>query len=388
MKQDYECIVLGLGGIGSGAAYWLSKQLGDSVLGIEQFELGHSRGGSQDHSRIIRHSYHSPDYVRLTQRTFATWAAVSAEAGEELVLKTGGLDLEPANSAIPLEDYYQSLADCNIPFEILDPDEVMRRWPQFRLTDDIRTIYQADAGLVKAARANAAHQRLAREHGATLLDKTPISHIRAVDNEVEVTAGDMTYRCGKLIISAGAWTNHALAHFGLNLPLTVTQEQVSYFATPHLADFVPDRFPIWIWLDEPCYYGFPVYGEQGTKVAQDVGGREVTADSRTFEPDPAAAKRVTDFMAKYLPTALGPLIYTKTCLYTMPPDRDFIIDSLPEHDNIFLAVGAGHAFKFASLIGRILAELALDSPSESDLSRFRFNRPILQEPHPTRQFMV
>lgn len=388
MKRDYTYIVLGLGGLGSGAGYWLSRQAGREVLGLEQFELGHVRGGSQDHSRIIRLSYHTPTYVRLAQQAYRAWSTLEVEAQEPLIVKTGGLDLAPRPSAIPLSDYSDSLSACQIPFEHLEAAEIRRRWPQFRLSDDIHGLYQLEGGIAPAAKCNAAHQRLARAYGATLLDNTPITSVRPVDGEVEVVAGQIAYRCQKLIIAAGAWSNQILAYFGLTLPLTVTQEQVTYFATPHLAEFAPERFPVWIWLDEPCYYGFPVYGEAGTKVAQDVGGREVTADTRTFEPDPAAFERVQKFLSQYLPQALGPVIYTKTCLYTMPPDRDFIIDALPGQPNCFIAIGAGHAFKFASLIGKILSELAVNGTTESKIEPFRINRPALTAAEPVKTFLV
>lgn len=388
MKQDFEYIVLGLGGLGSGAAYWLSRQAGDEVLGLEQFEIGHVRGGSQDHSRIIRLSYHTPGYVRLAQQAYQAWAVLEEEADEKLIVKTGGLDLWPAGSAIATEDYTNSMAACAVPFEQLDAAEVMRRWPQFRLTDDITALYQAESGIAPAAKCNAAHQRLARANGATLLDNVPITAIRPLDGEVEVVAGGTTYRCGKLVIAAGAWTNTALANFDLKLPLTVTQEQVTYFATPHLADFAPERFPIWIWMDEPCFYGFPTYGEPATKAAQDVGGEETTAETRSFEPNPANAQRVENFLRKYIPSALGPVLYSKTCLYTMPPDRDFVIDTLPNYENCVVAIGAGHAFKFASLIGKILSELAINGSTASNIDAFKIDRPILQMENPPKSFMV
>jgi sarcosine oxidase len=389
MKQDYEYIVLGLGGIGSGAAYWLSRRAGREVLGLEQFEIDHVRGGSQDHSRIIRLSYHTPGYVRLAQQAYRAWDALEEEVGEKLIVKTGGLDFGPQVSALPLSDYINSMQACDVPFEALDAAEIMRRWPQFRLTDDIHGLYQADSGIAPAAKCNAAHQLMARAHGATLLHKVPITSIHhAVGGEIEIVAGRTTYRCRKLIITAGAWSNTALAQFGLKLPLTVTQEQVTYFATPHLADFAPERFPIWIWMDEPSYYGFPVYGEAGTKAAQDVGGEEVTTDTRTFEPNPASFQRVENFLKQYIPTALGPVIYTKTCLYTMPPDRDFVIDAVPGYENCVVAIGAGHAFKFASLIGKILSELAIDGVTESDIEPFKIDRPILQMENPPKSFMI
>jgi sarcosine oxidase len=386
--RDYDCIVLGLGGIGSGAAYWLARRGGSRVLGLEQFELGHARGESHDHSRIIRLSYHTPAYVALARRAYAAWDELAVDAGEEVVLRTGGLDLGPRESAIPLDAYAASMTACKVPFETLDADEIVRRWPQFRLTDDVHGLFQAEGGIAMAARANAAHQRMARAHGAVLRERAPVTAIRAADGEIDVEAGGERYRAGALVIAAGPWSNGALAHFGVTLPLEVTQEQVTYFAAPRPSDFAPERFPVWIWMDDPCYYGFPLFGERGPKVAQDAGGRPVTADTRTFEPDEENLAGVRRFLERRLPAALGPVIRTKTCLYTLTPDRDFVVDAVPGHDSVFVAIGAGHAFKFASLIGRALAELALDGQAACDLAPFAIDRPILALADPPRTYMV
>jgi len=388
MKTTYETIVLGLGGIGSAAVYWLSRRTGKEVLGLEQFEIGHGRGGSQDHSRIIRLSYHTPHYVELAKHAYAAWAELEADAEESLILKTGGLDLSPANARIPISDYTESLTAAHVPFEWLTADEVMYRWPQFRLTADVHAIYQTESGIAPPIKGNAAHLRLAQRYGATLRDNAPVTEIQNRNGIIEITAGGIIYQCQKLIIAAGAWSNQLLAHFGLHLPLTVTQEQVTYYDTPHAADFLPGRFPVWIWMDEPCFYGFPVYGERGPKVAQDVGGEVVTADTRTFEPNPATLARSEAFIRQTIPTMLGTPIYTKTCLYTMPPDRDFVLDTLPGQPNVSLAIGAGHAYKFASLLGKILSELAMDGRTPHTLSPFQINRPILQQGNPSTSFMV
>jgi sarcosine oxidase len=388
MTRDFEYIVLGLGGFGSAAAYWLSRRAGGEVLGLEQFELGHVRGESQDHSRIIRLSYHTPGYVELAKFAYGAWAEVEREAREHLVLRTGGLDFGPRDSAIPLSHYSDSMDAAGVPYERLDAPEIMRRWPPFQLTDDIHGLFQPDGGIAMAARGNAAHVRLARDHGATLRDMAPVTDIRPGAGEITVEAGGETYRCRRLVITAGAWSNQALTPFGLHLPLCVTQEQVTYFATPHADQFEPDRFPVWIWMDDPCFYGFPTFGEAGPKVGQDAGGLEVTPDTRTFDPDQAALARVTRFLERRIPDILGPVIYTKTCLYTLTPDRDFVLDTLPEHPEVTIAIGGGHGYKFASLVGQILSELAIDGVTPRDLSPFRFDRPILQLADPPRTYMV
>ena len=378
MKQDYEYIVLGLGGFGSAAAYWLSKRAGAEVLGLEQFELGHVRGESQDHSRIIRLSYHTPAYVELAKHAYRAWAQLEKDAGEHVILKTGGLDFASRASAIPLTDYSGSMDAAGVSYEVLDAGEIMRRWPPFQLGEDVHGLYQAESGIAMAARGNAAHQRVAREHGATLRDRCPVESLRPLNGEIEIVAGGVEYRCRRLVIAAGSWSNRVLAPFGVQLPLTVTQEQVTYFATPRPANFLPGRFPIWIWVDEPCFYGVPIFGEEGPKVGQHGGGREVTADTRTFEPDQDALGRVQNFLSRYVPSALGPIIYTKSCLYTLTPDRDFVLDVVAGYPEILVAIGGGHGFKFASLIGRTLSELAVDGRTERDIEPFRIDRPALQ----------
>jgi sarcosine oxidase len=388
VKRDYEYIVLGLGGFGSAAAYWLSRRAGTEVLGLEQFELGHIRGESQDHSRIIRLSYHTPEYVELAKHAYRAWAEVERDAGEQLILRTGGLDFAPRVSAIPLANYSSSMDAAGVAYETLDADEIMRRWPPFRLTDDIHGLYQPESGIAMAARANAAHQRMARGYGAQLRERIRVGDIHEDGGEIVVEVDGAAHRCRKLIITAGAWSNQALAFFNMRLPLTVTQEQVTYFASPQIADFQPDRFPIWIWMDDPCFYGFPAFGEDGTKAGQDAGGREVTAESRSFEPDGPALQRVQQFLGRYIPSALGPIIYTRTCLYTLTPDRDFVLDQVPGMPAAFLAIGGGHGFKFASLIGRILSELVVDGTTRHPLGTFRMDRPILQLKNPPKHYMV
>jgi sarcosine oxidase len=360
------------------------------VLGLEQFELGHHNGASQDHSRIIRLSYHRPPYVRLARRAYDTWALVEDAARARLVTRTGGLDVAPRLARIPLSDYTSSMDAEGVPYERLDGPEISRRWPQWRLGDEHHGLFQADSGLVDPNRANAAHQRLARAHGATLLERRHVTDLRDVGGEIEVRTATEAWRAHTVVLAADAWTNDLLRSFDRRLPLTITQEQVTYFASPDIAAFAPERFPIWIWMDEPCFYGFPAYGEAGPKAAQDVGGQETTPERRTFERDEDAYRRVTEFLVAHIPGAVGPEIYTKTCLYTMTPDRDFVLDRLPEAPNLFVMLGAAHGFKFASLFGRIVAELALDgdSPSRGDIASFRIDRPILLESNPATSFMV
>ena len=381
-RDEFDVIVVGLGALGSGAAYWASARPGVRVLGLERFELGHANGASADHSRIIRLSYHRPDYVRLAKRAYESWSIVEAEADERVVTVTGGLDMWPADPAIPMADYTDSLAAEGVPFELLGAAEIMRRWPAWQLTDDVVGMYQAQGGIADPYRGNVAHRRLAIDGGATLRAESPVEAIREVGDSYEVEAGGRTYTAGRVILTADAWTNDLLEAFDRRLPLTVTKEQVTYLAAPDPSLFAPERFPVWIWMDDPSFYGFPVYGEAGPKVAQDAGGQPVTPATRTFEPDPAISDRVRAFTEAHLPGAGSTEIYTKTCLYTLTPERDFVIDRLPDSPGVVVGLGAAHGFKYASVIGRILVELALDgrSPSDGEIAAFGIDRPALLDP--------
>ena len=382
MRRTYEVIVVGCGGIGSAAAYWLARRAGADVLAIEQFALGHDRGSSQDHSRIIRRSYHNPDYIALAEPVYDLWSEVEEESGTTLVVKTGGLDLEAIGTTgiKDLGHCAAAMATHGIPYEELSAAEIMYRWPQFQLPDATRGLYQADSGLVDAAKANAVHVALARLHGATIRDRLPVSALRPNGDGVDVVTDDGVFSAGHVVLAGGAWTNTLLGSLGLHWPLTVTQEQVTYFATPHLREFAPDRFPIWIWRAREEFYGFPIYGEVATKAGQDVGGAEVTAETRTFEPDAPTRDRLVRFLERHIPRFLGPELYTKTCLYTMPPDRHFVIDAAPGFPNITVTADAGHAFKFATLFGRILSQMALDGRTEYPIGPFTANRPAITDP--------
>jgi sarcosine oxidase len=248
-------------------------------------------------------------------------------------------------------------------------------------------LYQAQGGIAPAARCNRTHQALARAHGATLLDNTPATNVRALPAGMEVTTPDATYRCRKLVVTADAWTNRVLAPLGVRIPLTSTQEQVAYYAAPNLDDFRPDRFPSWIWYDVPCFYGLAVYGEErGVKVAQDIGGAEITPETRTFEPNQRTLERVGAFMRQHMPGAIGPIVSLKTCIYTMTPDRDFVIDTLSDYPRVAVGLGAAHGFKFASIIGRVLSDLAIDGRSDYSAPKFAASRAILRKDNPPRIF--
>jgi len=385
-NHTYDAIVVGLGGIGSAAAYRLAVAGGGRrILGLEQFELGHDRGASSDVSRITRLSYHRREYVELAIDAQAAWREVERASGETILTMTGGIDLAPPGAAESIDDYANAMAAAGVAFEWLDDVAVTRRWSQWRLEPGTRAIFQADAGIADPDRGNAAHQRLAREAGATLLEHARVSRIDDVGGgELAVALEDGgRFATGAIVLATDAWTNDLLEPLGAQVPLSVTREQVTWFEPKDPAAFEPGRFPIWIWLDLPSFYGFPTYRGPGPKVGEDVGGRETTAASRTFLTDPDCLARVQRFLAARMPGAIGKPVATKTCLYALTPDRDFVLDRLPGHPGVIVALGAAHAYKFAALFGTILADMALDPDRHAtapELRLFALDRPALRVP--------
>ena len=378
-----------MGGIGSGAVYWAAKRAGAGVLGLERFEFGHERGASQDHSRIIRLSYHRPEYVRFALDSYVAWSDVEERSGEELVIRTGGLDLYPQSATGWIDDYVGSLdAVGGIPYEWVDAGETMKRWPPWRLADDIRVMYQEDSGIVAAAKANAAHRRLAESMGATLVPNARVTEVREAGGLYELTTEAGVYRAEHLILATDAWTNELLEKLWRPINLVVTQEQVTYYHPQDAAHFSPDRFPVWIWMGEPSFYGCPVFGEPGPKIGRDVGGPEVTGDDRSFEPRADYSRMLDAFMRERLPGGFGPYLRQRTCLYTMTPDRDFVLDLVPGHERVAVGQGAAHAFKFASAFGKSLVELVYEGKSESDVGAWSLDREILTMEDPPQSLTM
>ena len=388
MNSSYEHIVLGVGGIGSAAAYWIARRGGKNVLALEKYRLGHERGASEDHSRIIRHSYHTAEYASLTRAAFDHVRALEAETSMDLLTITGGLNLAPNDSlgAAEIGGYERSLTEQGHAYEVLSGTELAVRWPQWRVGAETLALYQEESGLLDIRRANSAHISRARALGVTFLDQTPARRIAAAADHVEVHTDDEVFKARTLTICAGSWTDTLTVDLGLDIPLTLTQEQVSYFAAADLRPFAPARFPVWIFHgaifdgEEQTYYGFPVYGEAGVKLGRDMSGRYVTQETRSFSPNAEQTAENAAFLARYLPAAVGPELSSKTCVYDLTPDRNFVVDTVPGYPHISLCIGAGHAAKFAALLGHILGDLAIDGETGYQIGSFTLDRPALTDP--------
>jgi sarcosine oxidase len=203
--------------------------------------------------------------------------------------------------------------------------------------------------------------------------------------QVVVEAGGTTYTCRGVVVAADAWTNQVLAGLGVGIPLTVTLEQPTYFAPPDPSIY--RDIPVWIWMDEPSYYGFPLYGEDTVKAAQDCGGPVVDPDARTSDPDAGMRDRLASFMGSLLPDS-GPVVRSLRCQYTLTPDRDFVLAPVPGHEGVVVGLGSAHGFKFAPTFGRILADLVTTGKTTSDVTAYGFDRPGLVDPEFVPNWMV
>jgi sarcosine oxidase len=387
VSEKFDFVVVGLGALGSATCHELARR-GHSVLGLERFELGHHRGASHDTSRILRHSYHTPHYVRLTLEAYDDWARLERDAGTSLVTRVGGLDLFPPGAAIGIDDYTSSLDAVGIAYELLGTTAVTARWPQFSLPAGTVGLFQHRGAIVPAALGTRTMQQRALAHGAVLREHTEVTAVRDLDGAgVQVETADGSHRCGRVVVCADAWTNDVLAGLDVAVPLEVTLEQVTYFRPAEPERFGPDRMPLWIWMDDPSFYGFPCYGEPTVKAAQDCGGPPVDPADRGFEESPRMLALLSGHMRRILPGS-GEPVRSVRCQYTLTPDRDFVLGPAPGHPDVLVGLGAAHGFKFAPTFGRLLADLATAVQPAVDLDPFRLDRPALTDPAYTAHWLV
>lgn len=377
MPHNYDIIIIGAGALGSAAAYHAARR-GQRTLLLEQYELDHQRGSSYGLSRIIRYAYDHPQYIRMSKVVYPMWDALEAEAGETLHLKrVGGIDIGYAGTP-DIQNRVMALTAEGVTFEVLSAQEAMQRYPQFRLDEDMVALYQADTGILRASRCVLAHVRLAQAHGADVHDRIEVHRIRALKDGMQVLADGGWLSAARIIITAGGWANMLLRNVGIELPLEVVRCQENYFDAQPSADYEPGRFPAFIGYVQGKW-GFPSYGipsvdGSGLKVAWHGGPALAHINDNRLTPDSGVSDKAAAWNTQYLPAA-GALKSSRPCLYTMTPDEHFIIDRHPEYPQIVIgACCSGHAFKYSTLIGNILVDLAVDGRTAHDIDMFHMGR--------------
>jgi sarcosine oxidase len=372
--QPFDVIVIGVGGMGSAAACELARR-GRRVLALEQFTLGHDRGSSHGHTRIIRQAYYEhPDYVPLVCRAFKRWYDLEQRQGLHLLSECPCLSIGRADSAM-IAGVRASAAQHHLPVEALSAADLRHRFPAFRFGDEYVGVLERSAGFLYVEDCVQAHACEAVRLGAIIQDNEPVVSWQANKREVIVQTTAERYTAARLVVTAGPWAGQVLARHGAFL--RVMRQVVQWFGTRDDALFRRDVFPLYI-ADTPQghFYGFPVLNANGAKVAQHYGAPELIAPSeidRSIKPEDEQTARA--FLREHLPLIDGPRCRASVCIYTLTPDRHFVIDLHPEHPNVALAAGfSGHGFKFASVVGEILADLAEHGHTDMPIGMFRIGR--------------
>jgi sarcosine oxidase len=371
---QYDAIVIGLGGMGSATAYRLARR-GVKVLGLEQFDIPHDRGSSHGITRIIRLAYwEHPSYVPLLRRAYELWRELENISGERLLVITGSIDAGEENCDT-VKGALLSAQIHNLPHEILDAEALHARFPGYRLPQDMTAIYQPDGGFVLSERAIVAHATAAQALGAELHAREEVLSWEATGSGVQVRTSRARYTADRLVITAGPWAGNLMPGLAW---LMVPERQVLIWVQPRRPEhFRLGAFPVFnMEAPEGRFYGLPVYGIPGAKFGK-YHHRGETADpdqmDREIHPEDEAVLR--EGIRRYFPDADGPTMAMTTCLFTNTPDEHFIIDAHPEYPEVFLAAGfSGHGYKFASVVGEILADMVLEGGSDLDISLFPLGR--------------
>ncbi len=368
----YDTIVIGAGGMGSATAYHIAKA-GADVLVLEQFHRGHTFGSSHGETRIIRFFYDKPFYTELMKTAYEEWRALEAASGKPLLFITGSVNLGQSGNLYG-RAVRQSLAAAGVESEEWTSQQLMKRFPQFRVSDTMDILYQKDTGFLHAAECVSTHSQLAEQHGADIREGMPVTQIDWQSDVLTVYTDTHRFRGRKVVVTAGAWTNVLLPE--LDPLFTVTRQQVCYYQPTDVALFQPARFPVFteVTAEGEFLYGIPYFGKNGVKIARHGMGQPVSPDTCNRTPDAAYMQRIDAYLHERIPE-VGETVHAEVCLYTETPDEDFIIDLHPDCPTLLIAAGfSGHGFKFCSIVGRILGELALTGETAFDITPFRINR--------------
>ncbi len=376
--QHYDAIVLGVGGVGSAALYHYAKR-GLKVVGLDRFPTAHEFGSSHGQTRLIRQAYFEhPDYVPMLKRAYSLWADLSERCGQQLYREVGVLQAGPANGRI-LPGVLASAKQHNLEVDQMTAKEVGQRFPGFVLPDSLAAVFERRAGFLFVEDCIKAHTALALQAGAVLHTGETVKSWSATPNRVEVQTDKETYTASHLVITAGSWASDFIGSLGIRLE--VVRKSLYWFET-NSDVYQADRGSPGFIIETPAgnFYGFPQINDLGVKSAEHSGGLPVPDPLHVDRAEDAVeTARVLDFLRDYLPQVSTRCSKFDTCLYTLSPDRNFVVDQHPEHPHVAFAAGlSGHGFKFANVLGEVLTELSLGLPPSSPVGFLSSKRPELQ----------
>lgn len=366
--------------MGSAASYHLARA-GARVLGIDRFAPPHDLGSTHGRTRIIREAYFEhPSYVPLLRRAYELWDKLEREGGVRLFVQTGGLMIGPPGGTL-VSGALESARTHGVPHELLAVDALRNRFPDFRPATDMVGVLELRAGLLLPERCVETHLTLARRHGASLRTGESVLHWDAGAGGVSVRTTGGHYRARRLVLAAGPWMPELVR--APSIPLAVERQCFHWFAPDAEAALDAARAPIALWEYAPGRL-FATFPDLGDGVKAGIHHEGVITDPERVDRTPSETdeRSIRELLATYLPAANGALVDAAVCLYTNTPDHHFVIDAHPAHEDVVIASPcSGHGFKFASVVGELLAELALGRSASFDLSLFRARRFGVAAPH-------
>ncbi|MCU6793583.1 N-methyl-L-tryptophan oxidase [Paenibacillus sp. WQ 127069] len=373
--MHYDVIVLGAGSMGMAAGYFLSKS-GKRTLLVDSFNPPHNKGSHHGDTRIIRHAYGEGEkYVPLALKAQELWNDLEKVTGKQLFLPTGVLNVGYEKTDF-IQNIISSSKTYSLPLEILGSIEVNKRWPGITLPNKYIGCFEPTSGVLKCEECIEAYRELAERNGAAIITNSKVKEIMVHDKKVTIKTDDHTFSANALVVSAGAWSGSLLSMLDLNVPLNPVRKTFAWFDVNEDL-YNHKEFPAFSFeTSQGHYYGFPNIDGSGLKVGRHDGGETINPDEAIlgFGELEKDATDLRQFLHHYMPSTQQ-LKYGKTCMYTLTPDEDFIIDLHPTYSNVAIASGfSGHGFKFSSVVGQILSELIISGKTEHNISPFSINR--------------
>jgi len=375
-SSDYDLIVVGGGAMGTASTYYSAKA-GNRTLLLEQFSFGHNNGSSHGYSRIIRKSYAESYFVEMMNLAYDLWHELEAASDTSLVNKTGGLDFGRIGDSY-LERTIEAVGNSGIPFELLSAEQIRNRFPMISIPDEYKGIYQPDAGVLNPYQSLEVIRNLAVQEGAELHDQELMLAFEETSDHIILKTSKSEYTTKKLIITIGAWIKQFLAVRGMTFRADIWKMSLGYYDVKVPVSFQPGTFPIFIAMDGPIFYGFPILEKPGKiKVAPHFTNEIIELKDRTFEPNGELIGQLNDFVQKTFKDVDPEPNNLDTCLYTYTPDENFVLDYLPDSKNIIIGAGfSGHGFKFTPLVGKTLVDMAMNKSVNFDLSMFKLSNQL------------
>lgn len=377
MSVIYDAIVLGLGGVGSSTLYHLAAS-GANVLGIEQFHLAHDRGSSHGETRAIRKAYFEhPSYVPLIQRGYENWRKLEERSGKKLLFEQGLIEIGPPDG--PLIAGLESACQQNaLSLEEISAVRFHERFPGFELPGYCKCLYEPDGGYLLVEDCVAAYCEVAAGVGAHIACETKVVSWTTQGGKVQVQTDKGEFWGERLVIAAGAWASRLLGN--VDVEMQVKRKHLHWYSVPRDAYSAKDGSPVFFY-ETPTgyYYGFPSLSDdsQGMiKVAEHSYGEVIESpDQLSRSIDGEEQARIEEFLGEYLGLKEFDPVKHQVCMYTVSPDEHFILDEHPEFPQVHFAAGlSGHGFKFASVLGEVLADLSLHGRTKQDVKFLSLSR--------------